>query len=116
MYENFARLLEQHGLTPYRVSKDTGISQSTLSDWKTGRSVPKREKLQLLADYFQVPLSVITEGSEPPLPQVYADAEMREYLQLLQTRSEMRMLFKLAKNATKEDVETAVRIIEALQK
>ena len=51
MYENFARLLEQHGLTPYRVSKDTGISQSTLSDWKTGRSVPKREKLQLLAEH-----------------------------------------------------------------
>jgi transcriptional regulator with XRE-family HTH domain len=116
MYENFAHLMEQHGLTPYRVSKDTGISQSTLSDWKTGRSVPKREKLQLLADYFKVPLSVITEGAEAALPRVYADAEMQEYLQALQTRSEMRMLFKLAKNATKEDVETAVRIIEALQK
>jgi transcriptional regulator with XRE-family HTH domain len=116
MYENFVRQLEQHGLTPYRVSKDTGISQSTLSDWKTGRSVPKREKLQLLADYFKVPLSAITEGADTQLPQAYADAEMLEYLQALQTRSEMRMLFKLAKNATKEDVETAVRIIEALQK
>ena len=98
------------------MSKDTGISQSTLSDWKTGRSVPKREKLQLLADYFKVPLTAITEGAEAKLPQAYADAEMLEYLQLLQTRSEMRMLFKLAKNATREDVETAVRIIEALQK
>lgn len=29
---------------------------------------------------------------------------------------EMRMLFSLAKGATKEDVEKAVRIIEALQK
>ena len=68
--------------------------------------MPKREKLQLLADYFKVPLSAITEGADTQLPQAYADAEMLEYLQALQTRSEMRMLFKLAKNATKEDVET----------
>ena len=42
------------------------------------------------------------------------DIELQEYLEELKNRSEMRMLFKLAKNATKEDVEKAVRIVEAL--
>ena len=44
------------------VSKDTGIAQSTISDWKTGRSNPKLEKLQILADYFGVPITYFIGG------------------------------------------------------
>ena len=54
MYEIFAKLMEDHNVTSYRVAKDTGVSQTTLSDWKRGRSVPKLEKLKKLADYFGV--------------------------------------------------------------
>lgn len=56
MYEKFERLLKERNLTPYRVSLDTGIAQSTLSDWKRGVSKPKVDKLQILADYFNVPI------------------------------------------------------------
>lgn len=45
-----------------------------------------------------------------------ADVELGEYLEMLRNRSECRMLFSLAKEATKEDVEKAVAIIEALRK
>lgn len=60
MYETFARLMEERHLTPYKIAKETGISQSTLSDWKCGKSCPKIDKLQALADFFGVPLSVLT--------------------------------------------------------
>ena len=56
MYEIFAKLMAERGLTAYRISKDTGLSQATLSDWKRGRSTPKLPKLQKLADYFGVSL------------------------------------------------------------
>ena len=46
MYEIFAKLLEERGVTAYKVSKATGIAGSTFSDWKSGRSVPKIDKLQ----------------------------------------------------------------------
>ena len=54
MYEIFERLLKAKGISAYRVSKDTGISTATLSDWKTGKSTPKADKLQKIADYFCV--------------------------------------------------------------
>lgn len=54
MYEKYKELLVKHNKTSYQVSKDTKISQSTLSDWKTGRSAPKADKLKALADYFGV--------------------------------------------------------------
>lgn len=46
---------------------------------------------------------------------VNGNQELTEYLELLKTRPEMRMLFQISKDATKEDVEAAVRIIEALR-
>mgnify|MGYP002580162296 FL=1 len=54
MYEKYEELLKKTGKTSYQVSKDTGIGQNTLSNWKTGRSKPKREKIKILADYFGV--------------------------------------------------------------
>ena len=56
MYDRYAKLRDDRDLTDYRVSVDTGITKSTFSDWKHGRSKPKTEKLNKLADYFNVPL------------------------------------------------------------
>ena len=65
MYLKFVKLLQRDGITAYRVSKDTKISTSTLSDWKTGRSQPKLNKLQKIANYFNVPITYfIEEGNE----------------------------------------------------
>ena len=46
MYEKYEELLKKTGKTSYQVSKDTGIGQNTLSNWKTGRSKPKIEKIK----------------------------------------------------------------------
>ena len=55
-YKIFEQLLKINKTTVYRVSKETGIAASTLSDWKNGRSTPKTEKIKLIADYFGVSL------------------------------------------------------------
>ncbi|MNO32471.1 HTH-type transcriptional regulator Xre [compost metagenome] len=54
MYEKFRSLLTLSGKTPYQVSKDTGISTATLTNWKQGNYKPKTDKLKILADYFGV--------------------------------------------------------------
>lgn len=54
LYKKFEALLIKFNKTAYQVSKDTGIAQSVLSDWKTGRSKPKVDKIKILADYFGV--------------------------------------------------------------
>lgn len=61
MYEKYEELLVKTNKTSYVISKDTGIPQACLSDWKTGRSKPKVDKLQVLADYFDVPLEYFLE-------------------------------------------------------
>lgn len=61
MYDKYCRLRDQKGITDYRVAEETGITKSTFSDWKTGRSKPKFDKLMILAKYFDVPVEYFAE-------------------------------------------------------
>lgn len=63
MYNKYEELLKKTGKTSYQVSKDTGIGENTLSQWKTGRSNPKIDKLMILADYFGVPVTYFLEDA-----------------------------------------------------
>jgi len=54
IYERFAELLAEKGITAYRVAKDTGLSSTLFSEWKSGKSNPKADKLLKLAKYFGV--------------------------------------------------------------
>ena len=52
MYEKYVDLRDERHLTDYQVAKETGIPQSTFSDWKSGRSKPKVEKLIKIAKFL----------------------------------------------------------------
>ena len=64
MYEHFQALLDAHGITAYKVAKETGVTTATLTNWKKGKYTPKPDKLQKLADYFGVSLSYLLYGTE----------------------------------------------------
>ena len=76
MYEKFLKLLELHNVKPADVARATGIYTSTFSDWKSGRSKPKMEKLQKIADYFGVPVSYFTD--EEPKEDNFSAREQRD--------------------------------------
>lgn len=61
MYEKYADLRDKKGVTDYRVASETGITKSTFTDWKNGRSKPKVDKLTTLAKYFGVPIEYFLE-------------------------------------------------------
>ena len=65
MYEIFQELLAKKGLKAFDVSKATGISSSTLTDWKKGRSIPKQDKMQKIANYLGVSVEYLMTGKEP---------------------------------------------------
>ena len=61
MYDKYRKLRDAKGLSDYAVSKETGICPSTFSDWKSGRSKPKPEKLLKIAKLFEVSLEYFYE-------------------------------------------------------
>lgn len=64
MYEIFEKLLEEYGVTAYRVCKETGLTTATISNWKAGRYTPKQEKMQKIADFFGVSIEYLMTGKE----------------------------------------------------
>lgn len=59
MYDIFEKLLQKHGVTTYQVSKATGITQSTFSNWKSRRNLISSENGKKIADYFKVPIDYL---------------------------------------------------------
>lgn len=66
MYEVFEQLLQKHGVTPYKVAKEAGVTQTALSNWKSGRSTPSSKTLQKIADYFGITVDYLMTGKDNP--------------------------------------------------
>lgn len=64
MYEIYVKLRDEKGVRDSDVARATGITKSTFSDWKNGRSIPKDEKLQKIADYFGVSVHYLRTGKK----------------------------------------------------
>ena len=99
-------------MTQADLAEQLGISKSAISMYERGAREPELDLLQRMADLFGVSVNVML-GRGDPL--VNYDPELTEYLEYLRDRPELRMLFSVTKNASRADVEAAVRIIEALR-
>lgn len=64
MYEVFEQLLQKNGVTSYKVAKEAGVTQTALSNWKSGRSTPTTKTLQKIADYFGVTIDYLMTGND----------------------------------------------------
>ena len=64
MYAKYVELRDARELSDYAVAAATGINASTFSDWKSGRSKPKLEKLVKLSEFFEVPITVFIEKED----------------------------------------------------
>lgn len=113
-------LMNQKNITAKQLSADLKISAGNISDWKSGRSMPSSEKLQLIADYFDVSTKYLLGDDNIKVYDehdniVVIDDETRDIIDSLRTNPEMKILFSVSKKATKEDIIKAVKIIEALR-
>ena len=61
MYEIYVVLRDEKGVTDYGVAMATGVTKSTFTDWKSGRSNPKIDKLKKIADFFGKPIEYFLE-------------------------------------------------------
>lgn len=121
-YDRFIELCEKKGVSRTKACTDCNVSRTAWRKWADG-ATPNGTTLNSFSSYFGVSVGYLLGEAEqkekaPANAEAYVndDPELTEYLEELKNRNEMRMLFKLAKNATKADVMRAVAIIEALRK
>ena len=115
MARNIKRYMERKGVTNQQVCDALGFKYTTFLDWTKAVTYPRIGKVEAMAQYFGCEKSDLIEDKKDNYL-INGDEELTEYLEALKTRPEMRMLFQISKDATKEDVEAAVRVIEAIRK
>ena len=117
MYSIFEELLQKRGVSTYKVAKDTGIAQSVFSSWKNGISTPKQDKMQKIADYFNVSVEYLMTGKEKEGGEkYYLNEETSQIAQEIFENKELRLLFDAAKDAPPEDLQTVHQMLIALKR
>lgn len=111
---------EKAGKTQKDAAEYLGCTYQAISNWERSKTKIDSVSLMRLLEFYGADIYEFMElcGVEEMRRVNFTSPsdELNDYLELLRTRPECRMLFSLAKNATKEDVEKAVAIIEALRK
>lgn len=117
MYEVFEQLLQKNGVTPYKVAKEAGVTQTALSNWKSGRSTPTTKTLQKIADYFGVTIDYLMNGEEKEETQgYYLNEETAKAAQEIFENKELRALFDVTRNADPEDLRALHNMALALKR
>lgn len=109
MYEIFEELMRQRGLTPYAVSKGSGVTQGALSRWKNGKSELSFESYKKLAAYFDVPVEYLVTGE---MPHHYEDKDAREMADFLLHNPDYKVLFDASRRVKREDLEVVKAILD----
>lgn len=113
MAENIQRLMDSKGIDRNKICADLGFKYTTFTDWVKGKTYPRIDKIEMMANYFGVNKSDLVEKHIEG--GYYTDKETAEYAEMLRTRPGARLLFSAAKDISKEDMQKAVEYIEFLK-
>ena len=50
-------IMKENNITQAQLSKGTGISPSTISDWKKKNTSPSSDKISVIADFLEIPVA-----------------------------------------------------------
>ena len=62
---NLSEYMALNGKQQIDVSRELGINAPTLNMWCKGKYTPKQDKLQKIADFFNVSVDYLMTGKEP---------------------------------------------------
>ena len=108
------QLCQKRGVTMNYVAKQCGIASSSMSDWKSGRSELKTDKLKSIADFFGVTLDYLVTGKETDHEPYYRNEESREIADFLFKNPQYATLFKAVRDVPPEDLQMVQSLLDRL--
>lgn len=97
------KLCKDKGITVKALEQQLGFSEKSVFKWDINS--PSVEKVAAVADYFGVSVDYLLERESK-----------EQALQRAFERPGMRMLFSVTEDCSAEEIEQAIKIIEALKK
>lgn len=99
-------LAKARGLSLPKLESELGFGSGTIVKWE--KASPSADKLQKVADYFDVSVDYLL-GREP-------SDEVQEMLEYLHKNPEMKVLLSASAKLEKEDLDAVVAIVRRMNK
>ncbi len=113
MGEKIKILRQQAGMTLEEVGNIVGVGKSTVRKWESGEIANmRRDKIAKLAEALKTTPAFLMGWQEDEEP---LEDELWTLREALRRDPDRRILFDAAANVRKEDILTAVRILDALK-
>lgn len=112
LYEKFEKLLIERNVKASDVAKGTGVTTGTLSAWKKGSYTPKQEKIQKIAEFFDVPLSYFYEEPE----EYYNNEETAALAEEMAIKPGLRVLFDASRDLNEDSLKMFAEMINTYKK
>ena len=113
-YQVYEQIIKNKGLTSAEVSRGTGLSQTTFSEWKKGKAVPKMDKMRKIADFLGVSLECLVTGENSD--GYYYDRETAELAQEIFQNKDLHMLFDLTRDSSPEELKAFYDVVSIMKK
>lgn len=113
---NLRYYMEKAGKTQADLIRYMGISSATASDWVNGRKMPRADKLQAIASWLGIRISLLMEEQAESPQQYYLNPETAEIAQDIFENKELRMLFSVGRDMDPEDLKALHNMALALKR
>lgn len=115
MAKNLKKYMEINHKDRNDICNDLGFKYTTFADWINGKTYPRIDKIELMADYFGISKADLVEDKTDD-DSYYFDKETRKIAQEIFENKELRLLFSDARNATPDDLKATHDILLALKR
>lgn len=106
MGDNIQYYMDKHGIERHELAKALDVPYSSLTDWINGKSYPRIDKIEKLANYFKISKSDLVEEHNAN-SDYYLNEETRKVAQAVFDNPHLKALFDAAKDARPSDIKMA---------
>lgn len=119
MAKNIKFYMDKNDIDRNKLCFDLGIKYTTLCDWLNAKTYPRIDKIEMMANYFNIQKSdlvednsniSILEGNEEE--NYYLNEDAREMAQFMFENPEYKVLFDASRKVNKNDIDVVKAIMD----
>jgi transcriptional regulator with XRE-family HTH domain len=114
MGDNIQYYMDKMGIDRHQLSKALKIPYSSLTDWINGKSYPRIDKIELMANYFSVSKADLVEEHTND-SNYYLNNETKKIAQEVFENPELRILFDAAQDAEPQNLILAAEMLKRMK-
>ena len=115
--ENLKYYMKLHNKNQADLINDLGFNKSSVSTWCNGTRLPRMDKVDILAKYFDINRSDLIEDKDTEHKQsYYLNPETSRIAQKIYDNKELSVLFAAAQDAEPEDLQALHGMLMALKR